>query len=36
LRRAVNVLPLKETVCDGCMEAFWTNITAKAQRQRPS
>jgi hypothetical protein len=35
MRCAVNALPLKETVCDKCAVAFWANITAKAQRERP-
>jgi hypothetical protein len=34
MRCAVNVLPLKEPVCGGCLQAFWTNITAKADAKR--
>ncbi len=36
MRRAINVLPLRELVCAKCLTAFFANITAKAAKgQRP-
>jgi hypothetical protein len=33
MRCAVNSLPLREHVCDGCEEAFWANVV-RLQDQR--
>jgi hypothetical protein len=35
MRCAINVFPLKESVCAECVVAFWANITVKAKGQRP-
>jgi hypothetical protein len=31
MRCAINLIPLKDEVCDKCLEAFWANITDKAR-----
>jgi hypothetical protein len=35
MRTAVNVLPLRETVCEECAVTFFANLMTKGERQRP-